>query len=294
MNIHEYDVAVAYRVYPRPSASKPRVYAENKFKLVELCLRSFKNSLGGLRVKLWVLLNDCPPEYEALFRQVWPEKDLVFKYYPGVPPGETLQAQSRILLEQTDAELVYWAEDDYFYLPDQFRLAVEFLRQNPDADFTTPYDHPDFYNTDLHASRSTQRTFGGRVWSSRLSNTHTILTHRKTLEETRRVFLTFHGHVNYDLAMWMALTKKRVFNPVKLMQWSFINRFWAGSIVLAWYYFWRQTIFGRRYQLWIPTPALATHMIATLESPGRDWGAEIKNFEAQLRPTVPQLKENLI
>ncbi|HPY29730.1 MAG TPA: glycosyltransferase family 2 protein [Verrucomicrobiota bacterium] len=282
MSASGYDVAVAYRVYPHPSANPPRVYAEDKFKLVELCLRSFKASLGGLRVRLWVLLNDCPPRYEKLFRQVWPAADLVFRYYPGVPPGTTLHEQSQILLGQTDAELVYWAEDDYFYLPGQFAQAVDFLRQHPDADFVSPYDHPDYYTTDLHRFRSRQRTVAGRVWSSRLSNTHTILARHRALQAAQRVFLTFHGRVNFDLAMWMALTKRCVFNPVKLLRWSVANRFWAGSILLAWYYFWRQILFGRRYQLWVPRPALATHMITTLESPGVDWPEAIRQFEVQL------------
>ncbi len=279
MSQFRYDLAVAYRVYPKPSANKPRVYAEDKFRLVELCLRSFKASLGDLRTKMWVLLNDCPPCYEELFRKHWPAEDLVFVKYPGVPPGTTLHEQSRILLEQTDAELVLWAEDDYFYLPDQFKLAVDFLRSNPDADFVSPYDHPDFYSTDLHAFHAKQRVVGNQVWRSRLSNTHTILAKRQVLFELQRVFLTFQGNVNFDLAMWMALTKKRMFNPVKLLQWSIANRFWAGSILLAWYYFWRQALIGRRYRLWVPTPAIATHMIATLESPGFDWGAEIAAFE---------------
>lgn len=276
-----YDVAVAYRVYPKPSANPPRVYAADKFKLAELCLRSFKASLGGLRAKVWVLLNDCPPAYERLFRQLWSADDLVFVRYPGVPPGTTLREQSRMLVEQTDAGLVYWAEDDYFYLPGQFERAVDFLRRNRDADFVSPYDHPDYYTTDLHGFHPEQRAYGGRIWSSRLSNTHTILARQTALREVRRVFLTFEGNVNFDLAMWMALTKKRVFNPFKLARWSLSNRFWAGSIVLAWYFFWRQVLFGRRYKLWVPCPAIATHMIAALESPGIDWPQEITRFEAQ-------------
>lgn len=279
MSRSDYDVAVAYRVYPKPSANPPRVYAEDKFKLVELCLRSFKASLGGLKVKLWVLLNDCPPAYENLFRELWPAKDLVFLRYPGVPPGTTLHEQSRILLDQSEAGFVYWAEDDYFYLPGQFERAVDFLRQNADADFVSPYDHPDYYTADLHGFHPEQRMQGGRVWSSRLSNTHTILARQTALRETRQVFLTFRGTVNYDLAMWMALTKKRVFNAAKLIHWSLAHRFWAGSVVLAWYYFWRQILFGRRYKLWVPRPAIATHMIATLESTGIDWQQEIKTFQ---------------
>ena len=145
-----YDVAIACRVYPKMSANLPPVLSGDKLKLTELCLASLKDSLGGLRAKLWVILNDCPPEYDAMFKRVWGVEDLVLAHYPGVPPSVTLHEASRILAGQTDAEIVYFACDDYFYLPGQFQQAVEFIRQNRDADFVSLYDHLDFHTTDLH------------------------------------------------------------------------------------------------------------------------------------------------
>ncbi len=283
MSQFSYDLAVAYRINPKMSASRPPVFAEDKFKLAGLCLKSFKNSLGGLRVKLWALLNNCPPEYEAMFTQLWPADDLVLVRFPGVAAGTTLYEQSRILAEQTDAEIAYFAEDDYFYLPGQFQQAVNFLKQNPDADFATPYDHPDLYSTDLHHHPRETREFGGRRWSGCLSTTHTFLARRAALIESRALFLKlfqdFEGRTSPDLAMWMALTKLRVFNPVKFFVWSFSHRYWAGSILLAWHHCWRQILFGRRFTLWTPQPAIATHMVASLQSPGIDWPGE---FEAQM------------
>jgi hypothetical protein len=285
MSRSSYDLSVALRVYPKPSASRPPVFAEDKFKLVEFCFKSFKESLRGLRVKLWVLLNGCPPEYEAMFRKWWPEKDLVFVHYDGVPPGTTIHEQSRLLMEQTDAEIVYFAEDDYFYLPDQFHLAVDFIRQNPDADFVSPYEHPDILTTGLHNVRRESREFGGKTWSSCVATTHTFLARRSALLDARKVFLTFNGRTNPDLAMWMALTKKQVFNPVKFVSWLVPHKFWAGSVLLAWYFFWRQILFGRRFVLWVPRPAIATHMVAGMEAPGIDWP---EKFQRQLAGVSPE------
>jgi len=283
MRQFSYDVAVAYRINPKMSAYRPPVFAEDKFKLAELCLKSFKDSLDGLRVKLWVLLNNCPPDYETLFKRLWAAEDLVLVRYPGVPAGTTLHEQFRILMEQTDAEIAYFAEDDYFYLPGQFHLAVDFLRQNPDADFVTPYDHPDQHVTDLHNLFHETRTFGCKTWSSSVSATHTFLAQRTALIENRKLFLKlfrdFQGRASPDLAMWMALTKKRVFNPVKFFRWSLSHRYWAGSIFLAWYHCWRQILFGRRFTLWTPQPSIATHMVAKLQAPGIDWR---KEFEARM------------
>jgi hypothetical protein len=62
MGDHRFDLAVAYRVYPGIS-KEPAVHADDKLRLAELCLRSFKEALGTLRVKVWALLDGCPPEY---------------------------------------------------------------------------------------------------------------------------------------------------------------------------------------------------------------------------------------
>ena len=147
MNPSKYDLAVAYRIYPKVSSHLPPIFTTDKYKLAELCLKSFKKSLTGLKVKMWVLLDNCPPAYEKLFTDLWPAEDLILVRFPGVGDATTFRNQVKILMEQTDAETVYLAEDDYFYLPDQFHLAVNFLKQNPEADFLSPYNHPDLHNT---------------------------------------------------------------------------------------------------------------------------------------------------
>jgi len=282
MSLFSYDLAVAYRIYPKISRSKhkPQVFPEDKLKLAEFCLKSFKNSLGKLRVKLWVLLDNCPPVYETLFTQLWNQGDLVLTRYPGVGDGATLREQTRILMEQTDAEIVYFAEDDYFYLPNQFQLVVDFLKQNPDADFVAPLESSDFYTADLHKITRETRNFAGKKWNVCVSTTHTFLCKRDTLLESCGIFLTSYGRISPDLSKWMALTKKRIFNPIKFMKWSLTHRwFWAGSMVISWYFCWRQILFGRRYTLWSPHPAIANHMGTGVESPGIDWQNE---FQKQL------------
>jgi hypothetical protein len=296
MSRFSYDLAVAYRIYPKISiscANRPPIFSEDKLKLAELCLKSFKNSLGGLRVKLWALLNDCPTAYESIFTKLWAPEDLVLLRYPGVGAGTTLHEQARILMEQTDAEIVHFAEDDYFYLPDQFHLAVDFLKQNPDADFVAPYQGLGFYTGDMENLSRETRVFGGKDWNSCVSTTHTFLAKRAALIECQdlfhRLFRALRGRGVPDLAMWMALTKKRVFNPIKFIYWLVPHRFWAGSMVLAWYYCWRQILFGRRYTLWSPHPAIATHMVAGLEAPGIDWQ---KEFQRQTASGLPEARKD--
>ncbi len=288
MKQFSYDVAVAYRIYSKMSKNPPPIFPDNKFKLAELCFYSLKHSLTGLRVKLWVVLNDCPPEYEAMIRRIWGSEDLTITHFPGVGNMVTTTEQIRNLITQTDAELVCLSDDDYFYRPGQFHRAVDFLRQNPEADFVTLHDHPDGYNTDLHKLPIQTLTMAGQNWCSCLSTCHTYLTRRSVMIEIQGMywdmFKKFKDVGAHDLPFWMALTKKRVFNPFKLVRWGLTRRwFWAASIVMAWYYCGRQVLFGRRYTLWVARPTLATHMDAKLLAPGIDWQNEFQRHIAAIK-----------
>ena len=286
MKPFSYDLAVAYRIYPKVSTGRfpPPVFSDDKLKLAEFCLQSYKNSLGQLHVKMWVILNACPPEYEAMVKRVWGEEHLVVLHYPGVGPGTTVREQLRILTEQTDAEIVHFGEDDYFYLPDQMPLAVEFFRQTPEADFIAPYEGGELFKSDLNKMQFKQKHFCGKVWHSCIAATHTFMARRSSLLESQsmihRLYVARKGGTIPDLGMWMALTKKRIFNPFKFLQWTLTHRwFWAGSIFLSWYYCWRQILFGRRYTLWLPQTCIANHMGVGLEAGGIDWQ---KEFQRQL------------
>jgi hypothetical protein len=267
----KYDLAVCYRIYPKVSSHAPPIFKDDKFKLSKLCYESFKASLGNLKVKLWVLLDNCPSAYEEMFSSIWPAEDLVLMRYPGVGDASTFREQARILMEQNDAEIVYLAEDDYFYLPDEFPLAVRFIKENPDVDFVTAYDHPDIYTLALHKIPYQTKTVEGKTWRTCMSTTHTFLTTRTTLRKCGWVFLASYGKVSPDLTKWMALTKKRIFNPFFFVRSVFTCPFWAASVYFAWRYCLRQVLFGKKYNLWMPKPTIATHMVAGMESSGVDW-----------------------
>jgi len=74
----KYDLAVAYRIYPevsKPAQSLP--FGDNKLRQAEICLQTFRQSLGPLRVKLWAILDGCPQDYRLLFERHFPAEDLV-------------------------------------------------------------------------------------------------------------------------------------------------------------------------------------------------------------------------
>src|SRR5262249_19245979 len=137
------------RVCPQLSKAG-QAFGDDKARLSEICLKSFKESIAGLRVKLWVLLDDCPQDYSGLFKSYFADEDLVLIHLPKTGNRSTFSKQIDILSEQQDAELVYFAEDDYFYLPGQFSQMVSLIRSSSDVDFVSPYDHLDCYTLPIH------------------------------------------------------------------------------------------------------------------------------------------------
>jgi hypothetical protein len=269
----KYDIAVAYRIYPK--MSKPALglpFSDDKARMAEVCLHSFRRSLGDLRAKVWVLLDGCPPSYAEMFRKVFAAEDLVLESLPGIGNHGTFNRQIEILLQQEDAEFVYFAEDDYFYLPGQFKLMTEFIYGNPDADFVSPYDHMDCYTLELHRRPTWLRVFQDRHWRTAASTCLTFLTTRSTLQKTQRIFRSYASR-NFDCSLWLSLTKENVLRPVDLLRWTVSQPHLAKIMAKAWFFGWSQILFGKRRKLWSPVPGIATHMDFHALSPSIDWPA---------------------
>jgi hypothetical protein len=276
-----YDLAVAYRIYPKvASAASSFACGDDKLRLSELCLRSFKGSVKNLRVKVWVLLDGCSDEYANLFPKYFETQDLVLIPLPGLGNQATFAKQIDILLQQDDSDLVYFAEDDYFYLPDQFSCMIDFLQQHEDVDFVSPYDHLDCYTMDLHRQPKWLTVHGGRHWRTAASTCLTFLTKRETLNKTAAVFRSYERR-NFDCSLWLSLTKRRVFDPFFLGRHIIRERFFSKVIAKSWLYCWRQILFGRRWKLWIPIPGVATHLNGDAMSPNVTWHALLERAKNQ-------------
>jgi hypothetical protein len=267
-----YDVVVAYRIYPGISKS-PAYFSEDKFKLSEMCLQSFRRSLGGLKVRVWALLDGCPPEYEALFRESLKDVSLEILHLQKEGNYATFGRQIEILTKQTDSEYVFFAEDDYFYFPGALKKMLTFMRENRDVDFVTPYDHPDAYFTSSRHEKHLIRPFGDRYWRTASSTCLTFLTSKKVLLRTQSMFGAYCTGT-MDCPIWLALTQKLGLGNAKV-HWSNSDR--VKIWLRTWLSGFVRIVFGRQYKLWSPLPTLSTHMESTCLSPIVDWEAEFSN-----------------
>ena len=275
------DLAVCCRIYPGVSRD-PIFGFKDKLALTRLNLETFKEGIGGLKIKLWVLLDNCPPAYAELVKSIFPGTPVELIPLGGEGNGPTFIRQVEILSAQTAADLVYFAEDDYLYLPRSLERTVNFMRRHPEADFVTPYDHADFHSKYVHRFRGAEFFEDNCRWRTVASTCLTFMARREAVAESAATLKTYNK--NPDLAIWMALTKKRVCNP-----WSWVRSFGDGlyfpaSHALAWRSAWRQILFGKRRTLWAPEPALITHMESSGLAPGVDWenifGARAKALQA--------------
>jgi hypothetical protein len=264
---NDYDLCVAYRIYPRVSKIPP-VYTNDKLKLSELCLRSFKKSLGNLRVKMFVLLDNCPEEYSQLFLKYFNKNDLELINLPGVGNNKTFEMQIKILAEQNFSENVYLAEDDYFYLPNEFYKMLEFLHSDYQVDFITPYDHLDYYISKLHKYPKEVVVSANKHWMTAASTCLTFLTTQEVLRETASVFHSY-TEGNLDVSLWLSLTKIGLNDFVGDNEAKFKEMLPVYDKV--WKYCLQQILLGKMYKLWTPIPTIATHMESNFMSPAFEW-----------------------
>jgi hypothetical protein len=280
------DLAIAYRIYPRVSKT-PAAWADDKLKLSTFCLRSFKQALGSLRIKMWVLLDGCPESYEELFRRFFTDEELVILNLDGVGNQQTFAMQIDLLTRQTESDLVYFAEDDYFYLPDALVEMVDFARRNESADFVTPYDHSGNYDSPLAKERHLLTPFGVRHWRTSTATCLTFLAKRQPLLRTRSIFMTYTRR-NDDGSIWMSITQSAgLFDLAVYASNATMFKLWLK----AWFWGWRRILFGRREKLWGPVPSVATHLEATCLAPVVDWNAAFRRAERELAASRGGLEE---
>ncbi len=104
----------------------------------------------------------------------------------------------------------------------------------------------------------------------------TFLTTKQTLAKTKRIFQTY-AYGNPDVCLWLSLTKQAVFDP-RIVWKSFQQRIaYGGFVAVSWLYGWPQILAGRRRNLWIPNPSIATHMEQRFLAPGIDWEAHFES-----------------
>lgn len=278
---HAYDIAIAYRIYPGNPKIPAIIFPEDKLRLSGVCLRSLKDSLGCLRAKIFVILDGCDSLYENLFTDLFSMDDLIIHHVNKLGNSATFKMQSDWLENQKYSELVYFAEDDYIYLPDRFKLLLDFIKNNEnDVDFVTPYDHPDYKILLWHTNGRRHKTIhrDGIVWTQRASTTCTFLTRRSVLQEVSPILGKYQSIG--DIGFWAILTMRNFLDIIFLLKLvkrnseRWLVKYFIKALILGFPFLLR----ARIYKLWAPTLSIATHSERDYLAKGISWSSVINKI----------------
>ena len=287
MNIdRKYDFAVAYRVYPRIGREAVPVFRGDKFLLTRVAFRSFVRSVQGFRVKLWILLDGCPPAYEDFFKASWPGGSPEIINYQQKGNYGTFQEQISILTGQNEAEVCCVLEDDYFFLPDCFRQLHDVFAKHPEVDYVTPYDHLEYYvSAHQEISSEVLEDTTLPIWRTVSSTTCSFVARHSALRDNAHAFRAYGKRFlfNYgtDGTIWLAITKHRILNPWRCVQWLKTAKYVAWSWFTAWTLCGIDIVSKPRRKLWAPIPSLAMHLVHSYPPPGIDWNGLLQTAVAE-------------
>ena len=276
--IKKYDLSVVYRIYPGVSKI-PIIHKNDKYELSKIAINSFKDALGDMSVKIWILLDDCPSKFDHLFDDLIENYDVELIRFDGAGNYATFNKQLEILLNQNFSENVYFAEDDYIFVKNGLKEAVNFMNSNQKVDFLTIYDSLDYYNMDLHKYKSNFYGHNTYKWRTVSCTTLSFMTKKNILRDTKWIFETYSSNKNFDSSLWMSITKMNLFQPSSLIRFFLKKDRDFVRIAKSWLYCWRQIIFGKKYNLWSPIPSLGTHLDKDGISPGINWDEVIKESQ---------------
>jgi len=306
----QYDIVVAYRIYPKMSGTCGLFKNDEKYEMSHLCLKSFVEATAYLHVKMIAILDSCPDEYELLFRKYYNDEDLKIihttcsedyidddkaKY---ICARVSLLKQIEELIKQNESEYVYIAEDDYFYLPKAIKYAYTLIRNNKDVDIVTTYDHPDFYNRDFYISYPNHLIHENRTWRRvRSTGCMNYLTRKSMLMEKKYMF--DHFIINgSSIDILSRLSKINSFNilyyfkylikfirikSLKILGRDYTNiDKWPGGkrIINIWLKGggWKHLLFGKKIIILAPYMSLSTHMAIEYLAYNKDWYNEFNRL----------------
>ncbi|WP_276482222.1 hypothetical protein [Paraflavitalea pollutisoli] len=275
----KFDLAVAWRVYPGIS-KQPLIHANDKLQLVRTCLASFLQSVGDLKVKYYLILDGCPPVYEAMIETLFAHQAYTAVRTDAIGNHRTFALQIDLLTQQQEAELVYFAEDDYLYAPHAMKKMVTLMRTGKKVDFATVFYSKDIVQHPIHDHRHSIQWNADTLWMSDSSTCLTFLTRKTTLLATKDLLLTY-CRGNNDCAIWLILTRTHIYNPFKYLRFALAQDKESWNILKMAVKYSFKYFFGlQRYRLWVAWPGIGTHLETPTVMEAPKWIALGKQFSS--------------
>lgn len=223
---------VFYRMCPYNNGKSP-IFTDDKLGLVRFCLESFVEAFRATSLRITFILDSCDASYRT-----WIERHVPFQkeilHFVGLGSEGSFFKQIELAAQLKPDELVYLAEDDYYYVAGAGEKLVAAISR---FDFVTPYDHVAHYSEPLAAEPCHMAFYAGHHWRTYSSTCLTFGTKAGAVCENQDII---YQHGVSDSLMWPQVLRKG--------RW------------------------GRKgYRLYGPVPSLATHLVSGLLAPGINW-----------------------
>lgn len=226
-------MVVYYRLCSIPSTNPSPIYQEDKFKLNELCLRSFVKAFKDVKPKVVVLGDYCDYlEGEML------ERELPFEYvYKPTKIGinETCLLQYDLASKQDD-EVILFLECDYMWNPDlDVRKYIDGIKT---LGLCSPYDHRNYYlDRNSHSNICQIELVSDYHFRSTETCTMTFGLRKDVFMDNLEIFKKY-GYLDHDVWLDIAAKGQKLFCPIPSFATHMVRDFLAPSV--DWGKIWKQ------------------------------------------------------
>ena len=138
---------IYYRMSAVKSVNKPPKYAEDKFRVVKTCLKTFVSAFADVKPKIHFILDNCGADYLEMVKEIVPFE---FTHEFGTYGNYNSCLKQYNLAQVVEDEIFIFQEDDYLWKEGVGKYYIEAIKE---LGIISPYDHPDFYNTEPFRSR---------------------------------------------------------------------------------------------------------------------------------------------
>jgi hypothetical protein len=212
---------VIYRMTDIPSTNPSPIYFDNKFRLNEICLRSFVRAFRDIKPQVAMICDHCPDFYEEFVKSIVPFPMTIEFTSTGVK-GNAIHQYDYFM----DDDVYLFQECDYLYTDGAGQKMLDAIEK---FDFISPYDHPDKYKEGMIPTQNERRIINGQEWRSTDSTTSTFMARGKTLAKTIEFFIYWGWE---DHKRWLDLNTKgyTLWTPVPSLATHMVSEYMAPNV----------------------------------------------------------------
>jgi hypothetical protein len=208
------------------STNPSPIFQEDKFKLNQLCLRSFVQAFKEIKPLVIFIMDYCDPQrmYSEMIEKTVPFDKVIYASWSGIN-ATALKAYEMAKIYPDD--VILFQECDYLYRPNIGKQFVEVIKE---FGLVSPYDHPDFYSRfDIHPKEVELKLFNNEHFRISRRNTMTFGMTKEVFERQKDI-LEKYGYLDNEVWIEMAAHGNYLHTPIPAFATHMAKDYLAPSI----------------------------------------------------------------